>query len=217
VSQLGQPPDYSPLGARLAERLAPLAPDDSSQGYALGHLCEALASKAIQLQEAFDPVDAASFETILDPARCPAWALPWLAQLAGLSLPTTADEATQRALITALAPQRRGTPAALEAAASLFLTGSKTVFFRERDPSGADPPYTLEVVTVESETPDPAQVLAALMAAKPAGIVLTYRSVLGWDYQAMTDEGASSAWTYASLPPIFPTYRAMTENSRGGP
>jgi len=217
MSKLGEIPDFTPLGARLAERTSPLAPDDAEHGWAHAHLSEALASKAIQLQEAFDPEDAASFETILDPARCPSWALPWLAQLVGLALPATADDARRREIISALAPQARGTVAAMRAAASLYLTGSQTVFFRERDPTGSDPPYTLEVVTLENETPDPAKVLAALMAAKPAGIVLYYRNVLGWDYEAMTEQGAAEGWTYASLGPLFPTYRDLTNNQPGGP
>ena len=46
---------------------------------------------------------------------------------------------------------------------------AKPCIFRERDPTGADPPYTLEVVTLTSETPDPAAVEAALRRQKPAG------------------------------------------------
>jgi len=188
VTKIGTPPDHTPLGERLAERTAPIAPDDDQYGYAHGHLAEAIAQPAIQLQEAFDPVDAASFETILDPTRCPDWALPWLAQLVGLRLPTSITVDEQRAFIVALASQNRGTPAALAAAAGLYLTGSKTVYFRERDPDSDDPPYTIEVVTLDDETPDPDAVLAALMAQKPGGIVLTFRQVEGQDWQQVVTD-----------------------------
>ena len=208
MTRIGEPPEHTPLGERLAARTAPVAPDDESYGYAQGHFTEALSQPAIQLQEAFDPVDAAAFETVLDPARCPEWALPWLAQLAGLTLPATADTATQRQIIVALAPQKRGTTAMLEAAAGLYLTGSKTIYFRERDPTAADPPYTLEVVTRTDETPDPQAVLAALMAQKPGAIVLNYRNVVGWDYQQMTAEGG----TYAQQTARFATYFDLSNN-----
>ena len=50
----------------------------------------------------------------------------------------------------------------LRAAAGMYLTGAKTVFFRERD----EDPYHLEVVTRDEENPDPAKVLAALLRAE---------------------------------------------------
>lgn len=206
MTALGSEPDHTPLGARLRERTGQMAPDDAEYGYAHAHLSEALAQPLLQLQEAFDPVDAAPFETILDPARCPEWALPWLAQLVGIALPTTGTPADARAAIAGLASHKRGSPAALEAAASQFLTGDKVVYFRERDPDSADPPYTLEVVTLASETPDPTAVLDALMLQKPGGIVLDYHTVAGWDYQAMTTRGG----TYAALAAAYATYETLT-------
>jgi len=215
MTPIGTPPDHTVIGLRLRERTAQIAVDDDQYGYAHAHLCEALGRPLLRFQQAFDPEDAAPFETLLDPNRCPDWALPWLAQLVGISnLPTTLTADERRAFIYALGSQGRGTPAQLAAAAGLFLTGNKTVYFRERDPSGADPPYTLEVVTRTDETPDPDKVLAALMAQKPGGIVLLYRQVAGWDYEEMTLEGAQAGWTYASLPPMFPTYRELAFNER---
>jgi len=214
MTRIGTPPDHTVIGARLTERTNQMAVDDPQYGWAHAHLCEALGQPLIQFQEAFDPVDAAPFETLLDPARCPAWALPWLAQLVGMRLPTTISVDEQRAFIAALASHNRGTPAALAAAAGLYLTGNKTVMFRERDPTGTDPPYTLEVVTRDDETPDPDKVLAALMAQKPGGIVLLYRQVQGWDYEQMTLEGDEHGWTYATLPPMFATYRELAFNER---
>ena len=63
-------------------------------------------------------------------------------------------------------------------------------------------------MTLTSETPDPAAVLAALLAQKPAGIVLTYRQVAGWDYQQMTAEGG----TYADQSADYTTYTDLQEH-----
>ena len=68
---------------------------------------------------------------------------------------------------------------------------AKTVYFRERDQDTPDPPYYLEIVTLDAETPDPQKVREAIMAQKPGGIVLNYRGVTGWDYEEMTGEAAT--------------------------
>jgi hypothetical protein len=205
-------PVHTSLGARLRERTQPLAPNDELYGYAHAHLCEALARMLEQVGDVFDPEgDVPPLAPILDVELCPDWALPWLAQLVGVVLPAGVDPDDARTLIADVAGFARGTPESLRAAAGLFLTGDKTVMFRERDPTGADPPYTLEVVTVASETPDPAAVLRALLAQKPGGIVLNYRTVAGWDYQQMTTEGGP----YSALKTRFTTYRRMSNNERG--
>src|SRR4051794_9038733 len=81
-------PTHTPLGARLRERTQPLAPDDASYGYAHAHLCEALGRMLEQVAEVFDPEgDVPPLAPILDVELCPAWALPWLAQLVGVVLP----------------------------------------------------------------------------------------------------------------------------------
>jgi hypothetical protein len=107
---------------------------------------------------------------------------------------------------------RRGTAEAIRVAAQATLTGGRTVYFRERDPSAADPPYTLQVVTVETETPDPATTLAAILAQKPGGIVLDFHTVTGWDYTAMTAVGG----TYDALALKFATYDDLRDNEPTG-
>ena len=208
-TRLGTPPNHTPLGERLEDRTDPLAPTDHDHGYAHAHLSEALSRGLIQLQQVFDPEDGTPpFTPLLDPQTCPAWGLPWLAQLVGASIPQTATEDQARQIITGLASHRRGTTSMLEAAAGLYLTGNKTVYFRERD--GGDP-YRLEVVTLDSETADPDAVRAALQAQKPGGIVLVYREVAGWDYQAMTAAGG----TYAQLSAAFSSYANLAHNEPG--
>lgn len=203
-TRVGAPPDHTVLGARLAQRTSPVAPDDGAYGYAHAHLSEALGQPLLQLQQAFDPVDAAPFETMLDPQRCPAWALPWLAQLVGITLPTSVPEADARQIIVELAGHKRGTTATLRAAAGLYLTGTKTVYFRERD----EHPYHLEVLTLTDETPNPTAVLKALTAQKPAGIVLEYRNVRGWDYEQLTATGPDP---YSALAAAFTNYSDLQE------
>lgn len=205
-----QPPTY-PYGARLRTRTGPLAPHDDL--YAWGHwiLCESIGRIFLELQEVFDPEgDTPPVAPILSVELCPDWALPWLAQFMGVRIPAGTDPAIARALIRNVAGFQRGTPAAMRAAASFYLTGdSPTVYFRERDGSA----YQLEVVTLDAETPDPNAVLAALMAQKPGGIVMRYRHSPGWDYQALHDTGQ----IYSQLPPQYTSYRALTlseESSR---
>jgi hypothetical protein len=179
-------PDHTPLGARLRERTQPLAPDDDLYGYAHANLSEAIGRMLEQVAEVFDPEgeDVPPFAPLLDPDLCPDWALEWLGQLVGVRLPVGVAPDTARTLIKDVAGFRRGTPAALTAAASFFLTGTKTVYFNERL---ANDPYRLGVITLVAETPDPAQVLAAILAQKPGGIVLSYSAIAGQTYRDLRD------------------------------
>lgn len=202
-------PDPTVMGDRLRERTQPLAPNDEAYGFAHAYLCRALGVAFQQAQEIADPEgDVPPLAPILNPDLAPDWALPWVAQLVGIRLPANlaADEA--RVFIKDARGFRRGTRASIYAGAAYWLTGDKTMYFRERD---AGDPYALEVVTIASETPDPDAVLAALIAQKPAGLILRYRQVVGWDYEALTDTGK----TYAVVATEFATYAALTNNEPG--
>jgi hypothetical protein len=196
------------IGARLRERTQPLAPDDEANGNAHAHLCEALGRMLAQVAEVFDPDgDVPPFAPLFDPALCPAWALPWLAQLVGVRLPAGISESAARAMISDVAGFARGTRAAMTASLESLLTGSKTVWFRERDGS----PYRLEVVTLASETPDPVSVEAILRAQKPGGLVLSYRTVASWDWQQVVVEQA----TWATAKATYSTWRKFVERTPG--
>jgi hypothetical protein len=201
-------PELSPWGERLRERTEPLAPDDAAHGDAHAHLAEALAKNFERVGPIYDPEEQLPGEPLVDVDTCPDWALGWLAQLVGVTLPPGTSPDAARVLIRDVSGWKRGTPAALRAAAGAHLTGDKTVFFRERDATGSDPPYTLEVVTRASETPDEAAVLAELLRQKPAGIVLTYRTVEGWDYQELSATGPDP---YSTLKTTYATYRLLRE------
>src|SRR5262245_2747290 len=199
------PPPTLPYGARLRGRTQPLAPEDDLYAWAHWILCESIGRIFLEVQEVFDPEgDIPPVAPILSVDLCPAWALPWLAQFLGVTIPAGTDPGTARELIRNVSGFQRGTAGAMRAAAGLFLTGNQTVYFRERD-GGA---YQLEVVTLDSETPDPDMVLRALMAQKPGGIILRYRSKTGWDYQALTALGLY----YRDIAVQYSSYRALTLN-----
>jgi len=202
-------PIYTYLGARLADRTAPLqSPEvDVQYGYVHGHLSEGMMHMYEDVALLVDPEDDIPWVPFFDIDKCPDFALPWLAQVVGVRLPSsiTGDEA--REYIKALSFEEVGKPSAIRAAVGIYLTGNKTVYFRERDAGDA---YALEVVTVVSETPDPEAVARALEASVPAGIIIRYRSVVGWDYEQMTIEGG----LYSALPAKFANYRALSENTR---
>jgi hypothetical protein len=199
-------PAHTPIGARLRERTQPMAPDDEANGWAHAYLCEAIGRMLGQIAEVFDPEgDVPPLAPILDPDLCPGWALPWLAQLVGVQLPQGVDDATARTIIQDVAGFKRGTPAALTAAASFFLTGAKTVYFNERL---ANDPYRLGVITLAAETPDAARVEAAILAQKPAGIILSYSAIAGQTYRAVLTEVDS----YRELRATWASYRDLRDH-----
>jgi hypothetical protein len=203
-------PEHTPFGQRLRDRTQPLAPDDEAYGFAHAYLCEALSKPFLQVQEIFDPEgDVPPVAPLLNPDLCPDFALSWLGQLVGVTIPAGTAPDIARAIIRDVAGFRRGTRAAILAGVSATLTGTKTIFIRERDTSA----YTLEIVTLAGETPDPALTQAAILAVKPAGIVLSYRTVASWDYEQMVIEFEGR--TYAAVGEDYSTYRRLREHTLG--
>lgn len=117
------------------------------------------------------PYVSPGYSVFLDIDRCPAIALPWLAQFKGVVIPDGLTVQEQRNWVRTAEGQRRGTVDALVAAAKRHLTGTKTVRVLERVGGNA---YALTVITRTSETPDPATTLADIVAAKRIGILLTH-------------------------------------------
>jgi hypothetical protein len=203
-------PDYTPLGARLADRAGPLqsVEVDAQNGYAFGNLCEGMMRPFEDIALLVDAEDGTSpWVPLFDVDLCPDWALPWLAQVVGVRLPAAVTGDQAREYIKTLSFEQIGKPETIRKVVQSQLTGDKTVYFRERDGGDA---YALEIVTITSETPDAAAISRAILAAVPSGIIVRYRTVLGWDYQQMTTEGGK----YLALPPKFSSYKTMTENTR---
>jgi len=202
------PPTLESFAENLYAGMDPLAWLDASVGWALAQFCAALGVMFQPVEDvARDTPDGPGGSAVVDLDRCPdAW-LPWLAQFVGVTVIPGSSPADMRARITSTDGFHRGTPAAIRAAAQATLTGTQTVTFRERDSNSADPPYTLEVVTLTDETPDPAATRAAIIAQKPAGIVLNFRTVAGQDWQAV------QAKTWRTARTTYATWRKLSTNN----
>lgn len=146
--------ELAPIGERLRERTEQLQPPEVDQqfGYAHANLSGALAAPFEQLAEVVDPPDPyVPWEPLFNVNICPDWALPWLAQVVGVRVPSSATPDQMRQMIVGLALHKRGTVAAIRTAGDIFLIEPKIVYFRERD---AGEPYALEIVVKESSLPE---------------------------------------------------------------
>lgn len=136
-----------------------------------------------------------------DPVQAQVAWLPWMAQLVGARLDPAATEQEHRDTIQyATSGWRGGTRAAIADAARSVLTGSKYArvipHFRSAVGGGieAGTVWDIVIVTLTAETPDPSEVLNAVLrkGVKPAGAIL-YHSA----YQA----------TWEQIEAIFPQWR----------
>jgi hypothetical protein len=188
----------------LRESLAPIITP------ALDEYLQAIAAMFEQVEDLtldtvdLDGHDLPGWGKFFDVDQCPTGALPYLAQFVGETLPTTLTDTQAREQIRSQPNRRRGTPAGLTAAARATLTDPKQVIFRERDPAAcpAEPAYGLTIVTYTSQTPDPAATEAAIRSVLPAGIVLNYETLDGWDITAMEAAGYTDL---TALEDAFPT------------
>ena len=142
------------------------------------------------------------WQVALDPANAPVEALPWLAQFVGTPLNERLAAGMWREAISTPVGWRRGTVAAIKAAARPFLLFGGDVVVNERTPTA----YSFEVVYDADQLDDPTlqevadlhvtladvadayyrlddlagsedALLAALARAKPAGLVMTTTKV----------------------------------------
>jgi hypothetical protein len=90
---------------------------------------------------------------LLDPERCPGWALPWLAQFAGVKLTTGLTEAQQREQITSPPAFLRGTPAATRAAVATKSTSKDPTKVRIVERTDGDP-HRYFVIVDQDDYPD---------------------------------------------------------------
>lgn len=143
---------------------------------------------------------------LLDPARAPAAALPWLGQFVGVRVTRGATSLAQRDEIVSAAGFRRGRPSSIVAAVAATLTGGRTVIVTERVGGEA---YQLLVQTYADQTPDAGVAEAAARSQKPAGIVLTFQVVGGQTYAQLSGRFG----TYADLPVEYADYAAMASDT----
>jgi hypothetical protein len=181
-------------------RDADLASGLAGDGYPLLTLIDAIGSQ-YAVTEAYtrDNSTHIGWSQLLDVNVCPAFALPWLAQFAGVVIPVGATESQMRALIVGKANSKRGTPASLISVLQQFLTGTQLISLYERDPD----PYSFIIVAQSSQISGgaggatAAAALAALIAAKPAGLIMSFIVQSGLTWGEMVDYPATTAgrWT----------------------
>jgi hypothetical protein len=201
-------PVMQSFAAALYDAVFPLAALDGQTGWHLAHFAGALGEMFQPVADvARDTPEGPGWSAVLDLERCPDEWLPWLAQFVGVVVLAGSSADHMRERIAGTDGFNRGTPESIRVAAQATLTGSRHVTLRERDSNAADPPYTLEVVTLTGETPDPAATRAAILAQKPGGIVLIYRTVAGQDWQAVT----AKTWRQART--AYPTWRNLRDNA----
>ncbi len=162
-----------PLAAEVAHELAPFLSKDEENGDAGAHFIAVLNGPLEVIAEGVreDEDERDGFAVFMDLDRCPAIALPWIAQLKGVRATPGLSEADARDEIRNGEGLRRGTADSLARAGRKHLTGEKSVRVLER--VGGDP-YALTVITRTSETPDPAATLADFLKAKRIGVVLQH-------------------------------------------
>jgi hypothetical protein len=107
-----------------------------------------------------------------DTDYCPVAQLPYLAQYVGVEIPPNANEATARSLIESEQGLHRGTPTAIEAAAMRWLTGTQYVLNVERTrPDGTHSGYWFVLVVKSAEIVSASELVAAVNAVKPGGVM----------------------------------------------
>lgn len=164
--------------------------DGDDNGWILLHMCEAAVRTLRKAEDALRHDDQGSgWRRMLDPDRCPAWALDWLRQHVGLDrFPPDFTEQQKRDMIRDSPRFRRGTVPMIVKAAGLHLTGTKTVYLSPRH--GGSRRYRTAVL--ESEAPDQQRVLDELKVQKPATFLWTHDFIeAGGNYDALNSTHAN--------------------------
>lgn len=203
------PAQVSKTTLELWNSLGPWQQADAT--YLLLALCDSLGYQYDETEQyTRDDASHTGWGQLLDVNVCPAVALPWLAQFAGVALAPNMTEAQQRAAIHAQNGSKRGTLGAIVSAVqNAGLTGTQRVDVYERTPD----PYSFEVVTYLGETPGGASgaVATAILAlltsplVKPAGLVLSsYNVQAGITWAQATGTWSTQTNTWAQESDLLP-------------
>lgn len=165
---------------------------DEDRDFLTLKICMAICAGSIDRLRSYlidDVTNLPAWAVIFDPERCPAEALPYLAQFSGAILMPEMDEAARRAAIEVPEAFSRGRLASLEAVAKRRLTGTKFVQVDERVGGNS---WRLRVTTIEAETPEPEQSEADILRyQKPVGVVLFFNKVIPWTWKELREEKAT--------------------------
>lgn len=191
----------STLAARVLDGVGPAL--RRRAGVLLADLVEALTSEGETGHALAQPAGRWGWATAFDLPTTP---LPgWLGRATGTRVPAGLAVEEQRAYVTGRAINRRGTPAAIRAAAQSLLTGTRRVDLFERDTGPAH--FAVRVYAAQAATIDEADVVAAVDEQKPVGLTFDAEIVSGATYDHMLDEHGP---TYEAWADAFPTYDAAT-------
>lgn len=205
----GGDPTAMPLDAgSLAEEMYSQLPQslrdiDITSGYALLVYLGAIGQMLQNLDYlAHAPVGGTLWQNLVDLDLAPDYALPWLGQFVGVKVDTALPAADQRQQIRDHVGWGRGSVSTFKASARPSLTGTKTVDITERT-TDAD---HFTVNTYSDETPDEDATLALLVAAKPAGLIMTYIVLVGSPAGATYGDLYDRGLTYGDIYDEFETY-----------
>jgi len=165
-------PTLRPVAATIYQQLRSQVPQDEALGWPFANYLAAKWGPLEDLAEwVSDSDDGPGYSIFLDIDRCPAIALPWLAQYKGVVIPDGLTEADQRAWIRSAEGQRRGTVDALIRAGQRHLTGTRSVRVLERVGGSA---YDMTAIVRTSECANPTVTRADLESAKRVGMRITF-------------------------------------------
>lgn len=213
-TEIPTPPwGMSAFAGQAYRSLGGLTHQDPENGYALAALIEALCWLPSLIHDAAVPEPGTGetpWAAVVDPWRCPWWALRWCGQIYGLRLgpdlgafvrpPADLEQAWRQAIHDRVG-WRRGHPDTIKAAARQFQQGLRRVRIRERyDGINDDAPYHHQIRIRRSDLlpgVEDEQVLRAVRAVIPIGRIsdiqitddATYddRRDAPEDYDAMRD------------------------------
>ena len=218
-------------------RLGPWVDADAATGYTLRMWLDGIGRMLQPVDDLVRDTSAGpGWSAALDVTRAPTAYLPWLGQFVGVKVDPGLSDAAQRANIVGEAGFARGTPAALISTAQRYLKGAKSVALTERDGD----PYTVSIGLYASQLGSSTynqvqtqygtyaaagaaastysiaqgpvgEVVTALRAAKPAGLILNVNVLTGLSYFTLS----LNISLYSALATTYPTYAAMTQSTPG--
>ena len=203
-------PVIGPFGTDLYQELLPLAYADEDNAWSLLYYLDSIGIMFDEVEEwaRDDAGGEPGWSILLDLARAPNKALPWLGQFVGVSVPGNLDDATARARILGKSGFARGTLPSIAEAAMMHLTGSKDVLITERYQGNA---YRIYVATRTAQTPSPAKTLADIITKKPAGLILTYETITGQTYNELLADSP----LYSNVFSNYLTYQGVLIGTHG--
>lgn len=172
-----------------------ITPDFETYLRAIGEMFSEAELFAADVLDADGNVLYEGWTILFDPDRCPAKALPYLAQVIGERLPVGIAEPYAREWIKDAPNRRRGTTMSLVRVAQRSLTGQRTVQLIERSGAGGgDDQDRLVLNTYAVETPDPARTERELRRdALPFDVELVYQAISGQTWEGVRTTHATWA------------------------